>query len=581
MHIIAVSGVWYNYRSFLGDQASGALLILLLGIKIFETHRKSDYFFSGLLCLLVLMSYALNSQGLAMTVFLIVDVTLVLAYLFTLEAESRAGAQWRGLVRMAVSLAFKSSPILVLMFFLFPRFSTGIGSTNSSQAKMGINDQMRPGTISQLMGSEELVFRATFLNGEMPRSNSLYWRAAVLDQSDGLNWGRQRETGQRSVGAGTRRDVEIYLEPGYEKFLFVLDPTQRLHFPNESAVEGVRFRSGEIYELMQPARQRERYFLEVASESPVEEKPGPVYTRVKVPPSPRMKEFLARMRGKSAYHTVQDLLAHLNTGGYSYSLQPPPAQGIDAFFFTNKVGFCEHYAGSFATVLRYLSIPARVVVGFQGGSPSFLENFVSLRGHDAHAWVEYYDDSVSRWRRVDPTAQVAPQRLSLGSEDYLNPQKSSWYIAYLRGRAFIDEVDSQWTVFLLRYDLARQKDLLESFGLENVPYQVLVVFLVLGLVLFASVIYFFEARKREFMPPEERLYRSLLKAVDRWKIGRAAHDGPLTLSQKVAAQGPEKSEAFLAVLEPLITVRFGGQTLSKELHTTLTRRLRALRKLRR
>ncbi len=41
---------------------------------------------------------------------------------------------------------------------------------------------------------------------------------------------------------------------------------------------------------------------------------------------------------------------------------------VDEFFFQSKQGFCEHYASSFALLMRYVGIPARVVVGYQGGN---------------------------------------------------------------------------------------------------------------------------------------------------------------------------------------------------------------------
>ena len=61
-----------------------------------------------------------------------------------------------------------------------------------------------------------------------------------------------------------------------------------------------------------------------------------------------------------------------------------PVKTIEDFLLKTRVGFCEHFAGATATLLRAMDIPARVIVGFQGGTPSLLDNYVSVRAHDAH-----------------------------------------------------------------------------------------------------------------------------------------------------------------------------------------------------
>ena len=99
------------------------------------------------------------------------------------------------------------------------------------------------------------------------------------------------------------------------------------------------------------------------------------------------------------------------------------------------------------------------------------------------------------------------------------------------------------------------------------------------MVLLAAVIYFFEARKRQPLAWDEKLYRQLVKQIARWDVGYSLSDGPLTLQAKVARLGPKVSEKLLGILEPLILVRFGGQEISKDMQTTLRRRLKALRKL--
>ena len=55
---------------------------------------------------------------------------------------------------------------------------------------------------------------------------------------------------------------------------------------------------------------------------------------------------------------------------YIYSLTPPPTRyrsPYAAFLFDTKTGYCQHFAGAMAVLLRFNGIPARVAVGFTTG----------------------------------------------------------------------------------------------------------------------------------------------------------------------------------------------------------------------
>jgi transglutaminase-like putative cysteine protease len=89
---------------------------------------------------------------------------------------------------------------------------------------------------------------------------------------------------------------------------------------------------------------------------------------------------------------------------YTYSLQPP-SEGFDSkyaeFLFATGVGYCQHFAGAMAALLRFNGIPARVAVGFTSGDEEREGVFVVSR-NDAHSWVEAYFPGVG-WAPFDPT----------------------------------------------------------------------------------------------------------------------------------------------------------------------------------
>jgi hypothetical protein len=95
---------------------------------------------------------------------------------------------------------------------------------------------------------------------------------------------------------------------------------------------------------------------------------------------------------------------HLTGPDFDYSLHPPESDYSSpyaAFLFDTHIGYCQHFAGAMALLLRFNGVPARVVVGFAQGDGQGDDVFV-VRRDDAHAWVEAYFPGAG-WKEFDPT----------------------------------------------------------------------------------------------------------------------------------------------------------------------------------
>ena len=91
------------------------------------------------------------------------------------------------------------------------------------------------------------------------------------------------------------------------------------------------------------------------------------------------------------------------TGGFRYDEQPPRGEVALVDFVTRtKRGYCQHFAGAMALMLRYLGIPARVAVGFTSGTYDEDDETWTVTDHNAHAWVEVWFDGYG-WLPFDPT----------------------------------------------------------------------------------------------------------------------------------------------------------------------------------
>jgi protein-glutamine gamma-glutamyltransferase len=92
-------------------------------------------------------------------------------------------------------------------------------------------------------------------------------------------------------------------------------------------------------------------------------------------------------------------------GDFAYDERPPVSRTVPplvSFVIDHRRGYCQHYAGAMALMLRSLGIPARVAAGFTSGSYSKESKRWTVTDHDAHAWVEVWFEDWG-WLPFDPT----------------------------------------------------------------------------------------------------------------------------------------------------------------------------------
>ena len=86
----------------------------------------------------------------------------------------------------------------------------------------------------------------------------------------------------------------------------------------------------------------------------------------------------------------------LDVGRFQYTLNYTNVrrrEGVDSiedFVANHRQGHCEMFASGLAVMLRSQGIPARMAIGFYGGSFEAESKIYSVTGGHAHAWVEAY-----------------------------------------------------------------------------------------------------------------------------------------------------------------------------------------------
>jgi transglutaminase-like putative cysteine protease len=121
---------------------------------------------------------------------------------------------------------------------------------------------------------------------------------------------------------------------------------------------------------------------------------------------------------KTPFDYIKNVDDFLHQSDFHYNERPavPPANRAPLDYFINDShdGYCQHYAGAMALLLRMGGIPARVAIGFSPGGYSDRRKAWIVRDTDAHAWDEVWFDSFG-WVTIDPTPDATPARSQIAT----------------------------------------------------------------------------------------------------------------------------------------------------------------------
>jgi hypothetical protein len=117
---------------------------------------------------------------------------------------------------------------------------------------------------------------------------------------------------------------------------------------------------------------------------------------------------------KSELKVVRRVEDYLLSNRYEYTTDvgAPSREPLLEFLFHTRKGYCQHFAGAAALILRSAGVPTRVIVGFATGEPIGHDTY-AVRDEDAHAWIEVYFPGVG-WVPFNPTPSAAPADVSAG-----------------------------------------------------------------------------------------------------------------------------------------------------------------------
>lgn len=554
--LVAVAGIWRSYGDWRGLEPMAALLIAGFCFKLMEASTRRDAHILLVLGYFVALTAFLFGQGVIATLHVLLACALLLTAQVALHQRLSATFELRA-PRLALLLLLQALPLMLLLFLVVPRLGP-LWQVPMAQdtARTGMSDSMAPGDIAQLARSDELAFRVRFA-GALLRPTDLYWRGLVFDQFDGRTWRGGaiaewplEQSGEAQLRSGPSLAYDVFLEPTGERWLYSLMLSVS---DDPGIIETADYRLLSL----RPVVDKLRYRAQAWPRAPLD----PVLSgwvrerllRLPAGSNPRTQRFAEQLRERYADDgaLIDAVLTHFRTEPFAYTLRPPPLgrHTVDDFLFGTRRGFCEHYAGSFVFLLRAAGIPARVVVGYQGGEVNPLTNTVVVRQYDAHAWAEAWLPERG-WVRYDPTAAVAPERVeagleqAVGGEEFLAdaPLSPNRYrhIAWLnRARHQVDAFNYRWTRFVVNFQADTQSRVLERIlGEVTAPRLLLFMLVVGGGTLALVALWLLRGQRRPPLPPQQRLWLRFTRAMA--KRGYPCPEGmaPGSYAQWLQAQRP-------------------------------------------
>ena len=578
--------IYHQFHTLIGRDAGVALLTIMLLLKVLEVHRRRDLYVTVFITYFVVITHFLFDQSIGLALYLMAVVVSLTALLMEINRVKPSRKLIDPLFRTLI-ITLQAAPIAFILFVIFPRISHPLWNLGSSASGItGLSDTVTPGAISQLVESPEVAFRVSFDN-DPPIPQARYWRGLVIWDTDGVNWynkpGNPRRTTPIKGSTEPEHRYEIFLEAHQKNWLYALD------IPLSTSAKATLTTDFQLltekpitqylqYRVFSTTQQHNRVLLQGMRERALS-----LSDNV----TKRQYDLVAgwRSKAKNSRDIVDQALAHFNNKPYVYTLSPPLYQDnpIDEFLFEGREGFCEHYATSFTQLMRIAGIPARLVLGYQGGEYNDLGNYFIIRQYDAHAWSEVWLDELG-WVRIDPTAAVAPERIRFPIRTDFGEQGSPVKFQFdshgiissaLRQIGhLLDNANIQWRRWVIGYSREHQFNLMRTFGFDTLSRLqwslvaaglIAIPLLLVGLRLVMA--------GKQPISPVILAYHRYCRRLSKLGIPRQPHEGPLDYAKRASAYRPDLTAPISRITSLYIQLRYGPDPDRQQLQT-LVRQVR-------
>lgn len=579
--LLAAALTWWTERTLLGKEAGVTMLVVLMTLKTLELRARRDALVVFFLGFFLVLTNFLYSQTLPVALSMVLSVwglltALVLAHM-PVGRPPLARAGW-----LAARAAVLGAPLMVVLFVLFPRLGPLWGTPPDAAGRTGLSGSLRLGGVAEVANDDAIALRVRFF-GPAPAPAQMYFRGPVLGSFDGNDWTRlvpqmpprlRLRAEMRLEGAPLR--YEMTVEPSRLPLLPTLEITPDL--PDAAPrLEGFQLTQGADLQWQADRPLNER--VRVQASAWLQHRHGPeapvlgLRDWIALPPgaNPRTLQWAAALRARPELADAppralaEAVLRHVREGEYFYTMEPGTygRDAIDQFWLDRKLGFCEHFAAAFVVVMRAMDVPARIVTGYQGADPVPVDGWWIVRQSNAHAWAEFWEPGTG-WVRVDPTAAVAPERISTGRglaprQSFMTGAIHSVSPALAAGlREAWETMNNRWNQWVLGYSRQQQFDLIRRLGVEAPDWHTLAN-LLLGTLAAAALggagWAWWDRRRQD---PWQRLQQRIAARLAALGVAVEPHHPPRERAARVRQALGARGEALATELEALDRLRYGS-----------------------
>lgn len=561
--VLISAGLRFDGGDFMG------LLAVMAGLKPLEIQSRRDGMVTVFLAYFLVITSLFVFENLAMTLYLFVSVWVTTGVL--IHVNDPKGKLVRQL-RLAARLVLVAIPLMALLFMLFPRPSGSFwGLPWSRHSRSGFSSSMRIGDVSRLVLDAAPAFVVSF-DATVPETNLRYWRGIVFQRFDGSVWhpGPNPPRRQGSIEGTRLVRYAVILQPHGQRHLFALD------LPLTADLAVATILDDHTLVARRSIRQRIHYnassLLDNRHNSAYP--PDAVYLELPAARNPRAVALAGRWARThaSSQAVVAAGLAFFRDNGFRYTLRPDRlgVDAVDDFLFASRKGFCEHFASAFAVLMRAAGVPTRIVGGYQGGEWNALGEFLTVRQSDAHVWCEVWLAGQG-WVRVDPTFEVAPERIDAGIEGSLVGEGlpaflkrnagdllTRWIVTVRQAR---DVVNMRWDMWFMGFSAEEQLALLNRLYLVMGRQGGWLLLIVLPPLSIAAVILLVRRRGQATRQPRPdqvlKIYGRFLNKMARIGMPKPPHQGPLDYARSVNDRHPALKREVNAIASRYIDLRYG------------------------
>lgn len=547
-------GIYVTFSGVKGVEPMVGFLVCSFILKIVEMRTKKDALIVLFIGFIAVAAQFLFAQDVIAGVYGVFSLFILLtAWQAAFYSRRVSLAQY---FRMGGVLILQAMPFMIILFIIMPRLGPlWAVPLPQGKGKTGFSDTLELGDLGELVQSPEVAFRVSF-TGAVPPPQQLYWRGLVLDEFDGVRWQTSAMSARpigETVRDGVAEDVlrySVIMEPHHYRWLFTLDPilaAKSAQLKLEHDERGLLFARRPVVNKAEYSAVSARAPVQPFQHLSVREEKW--LTRLPPGNNPRATQMAAEwgMMGLTSKQKVDQALNIFNQQ-FVYTMRPPRlgANAVDDFLFQTKRGFCEHFASAFVFLMRAGGVPARIIVGYQGGDYNAVDSYFVIRQSDAHAWAEVWLEDEG-WRMVDPTAAVAPSRIEQGVQEALSFDerdlvgKIRWSSAALQSLyQYWDSVGYSWNRWVLNYDRDSQQNLLSDLLGEAGPWRVAAAFAGVSSVIFFGFAFFYVLqRKRHYRRTEDRLIQAALRKAERRGYRRKPEETVGQFAARVRIKDPK------------------------------------------